>query len=154
MAPSEVKSCHSFQIDREAKMPEMRGGCLCGKVRYSANADPAMVAVCHCKNCQKQAGTAFSLVIAIPKSAMSIQGQLKTYQDRGDSGQPVRRNFCPECGSPITSDVAVLPELTFIKTGTLDDTSWLDPKMHVYCDSKQKWTPIPEGSQKFAKMPG
>jgi hypothetical protein len=143
-----------FKIDREAKMPEMRGGCLCGKVRYSANADPAMVAVCHCKNCQKQAGTAFSLVIAIPKSAMSIQGQLKTYQDRGDSGQPVRRNFCPECGSPITSDVAVLPELTFIKTGTLDDTSWLDPKMHVYCDSKQKWTPIPEGSQKFAKMPG
>lgn len=135
-------------------MREMRGGCLCGKVRYSANADPAMVAVCHCRNCQKQAATAFSVVVAIPKSAMSIQGQLKTYQDRGDSGQPVRRNFCPECGSPITSDVAVMPDLTFIKAGTLDDTSWLDPKMHVYCDSKQKWTPIPEGSQKFAKMPG
>jgi hypothetical protein len=133
---------------------EMSGGCLCGKVRYSANADPAMVAVCHCKNCQKQAGTAFSLVVAIPKSAMSIQGQLKTYQDRGDSGQPVRRNFCPECGSPITSDVAAMPDLTFIKTGTLDDTSWLDPKMHVYCDSAQPWTPIPVGSQKFAKMPG
>lgn len=135
-------------------MPEMRGGCLCGKVRYSANAEPVLTAVCHCKNCQKQAGTAFSLVVAIPKSAMSIQGQLKTYQDRGDSGQPVRRNFCPECGSPITSDVAVMPDLTFIKTGTLDDTSWLDPKMHVYCDSKQHWTPISEGSQKFAKMPG
>ncbi len=135
-------------------MREMRGGCLCGKVRYSANADPAMVAVCHCKNCQKQAATAFSVVVAIPKSAMSIQGQLKTYQDRGDSGQPVRRNFCPECGSPITSDVAAMPDLTFIKAGTLDDTSWLDSKMHVYCDSKQKWTPIPEGSQKFAKMPG
>jgi len=133
---------------------EMRGGCLCGQVRYSANAEPALIAVCHCKNCQKQAATAFSVVVAIPKSAMSIQGQLKTYQDRGDSGQPVRRNFCPECGSPITSDVAVMPDLTFIKAGTLDDTSWLDPKMHVYCDSKQHWTPIPEGSEKFAKMPG
>lgn len=135
-------------------MREMRGGCLCGQVRYSANAEPALIAVCHCKNCQKQAATAFSVVVAIPKSAMSIQGQLKTYQDRGDSGQPVRRNFCPECGSPITSDVAVMPDLTFIKAGTLDDTSWLDPKMHVYCDSKQHWTPIPEGSEKFAKMPG
>ena len=101
-------------------MPKMNGGCLCGKVRYSANADPAMVAVCHCKNCQKQAGTAFSLVVAIPKSAMIIEAPLKMYHDRGDSGQPVERNFCPECGSPITSDVAVMPELTFIKAGTLD----------------------------------
>jgi hypothetical protein len=46
-----------------------------------------------------------------------------------------------------------MPDLTFIKAGTLDDTSWLDPKMHVYCDSAQRWTPIPEDSQKFAKMP-
>ena len=30
-------------------MREMTGGCLCGQVRYSANADPAIVAVCHCK---------------------------------------------------------------------------------------------------------
>jgi hypothetical protein len=135
-------------------MPEMRGGCLCGQIRYSANAEPAFLAVCHCKNCQKQAGTAFSIVIGIPKSAMSIDGQLKTYRDTGDSGQAVLRNFCPECGSPITSDVAVMPELTFIKAGTLDDTNWLDPKMHVYCDSAQRWTPIPDDSQRFAKMPG
>jgi len=25
--------------------------------------------------------------------------------------------------------------------------------MDVYCDSAQRWVPIPEGSQKFAKMP-
>jgi hypothetical protein len=134
-------------------MREMRGGCLCGQVRYSATAEPAFVAVCHCKNCQKQAGTAFSVNVGIPKSAMSIQGRLKTYHDRGDSGQPVLRNFCPECGSPISSDVAVMPQMTFIKAGTLDDTSWLEPKMHVYCDSAQHWTAIPEGSQTFAKMP-
>ncbi|HEV2362815.1 MAG TPA: GFA family protein [Caulobacteraceae bacterium] len=135
-------------------MPRMRGGCLCGQVRYFADAEPAFLAVCHCKNCQKQAGTAFSVVIGIPKSAMAIEGRLKTYRDSGDSGQAVLRNFCPECGSPITSDVEVMPELTFIKAGTLDDTDWLDPKMHVYCASAQRWTSIPEASQKFAKMPG
>jgi hypothetical protein len=113
-----------------------------------------MVAVCHCKNCQKQAGSALSIVVAVPKAALSVQGQLKTYHDVGDSGLPVDRNFCPECGSPVTTDAAAVPGLTFIKAGTLDDTSWLDPKVHVYCDSKQAWTPIPEGSQAFAKMPG
>jgi hypothetical protein len=135
-------------------MRELRGGCLCGKVRYSAQAEPVIVAVCHCKHCQKQAGTAFGTVVGIPKSALSIQGALKTFQDTGDSGQPVRRNFCPECGSPITTDVAVMPELTFIKAGSLDDTSWLDPKLNLYCDSAQAWVPISAESQKFARMPG
>src|SRR5215470_564126 len=134
-------------------MRKMTGGCLCGQVRYSADAEPVFTAVCHCRNCQKQAGTAFSIVVVIPRTALTVTGHTKTFHDTGDSGQPVARRFCPECGSPIFSDVTVMPGLTFIKAGTLDDTSWLDPKMHVYCDSAERWTPIPEGSQKFAKMP-
>ena len=35
-----------------------------------------------------------------------------------------------------------MPELSFIKAHTLDDTRWLDPKMHIYCDSKAQWTLI------------
>jgi len=68
---------------------KIEGGCLCGKVRYSADAEPAFVGVCHCKNCQKQAGTAFSVVFAIPKPVLSVQGTLKTFNDRGDSGKAV-----------------------------------------------------------------
>jgi hypothetical protein len=135
-------------------MPEMNGGCLCGQLRYSANADPVFVGVCHCKHCQKQTGTAFSVLVGIPKSALTVQGQLKTFHDTGDSGQPVDRNFCPECGSPIFTDVTVMPGVAFLKAGTLDETAWLDPKLHVYCDSKEQWTFISEGSQQFAKMPG
>jgi hypothetical protein len=134
-------------------MRELTGGCLCGQIRYSANAEPAFVGVCHCRNCQKQTGTAFSVLVAVPTSAMSIQGATKTFHGTGDSGQAVDRNFCPECGSPIWTNAAVIPGLAFIKAGTLDDTSWLDPKMHIYCDSKEQWTSLPEGSQQFAKMP-
>ena len=90
-------------------MVEITGGCLCGQVRYSANAEPAFVGVCHCTHCQKQTGTAFSVLVGVPKSAMKTQGRLKIFHDKGDSGQPVaRRNFCPECGSPVFSDVAVV----------------------------------------------
>jgi hypothetical protein len=92
-------------------------------------------------------------VIAVAKSALTVQGRLKTYESKGDSGQPVLRKFCPECGSPITTEVAFLPELTLINAGTLDDTSWLDPKMHIFCDSAQRWSPIPPSSQQFAKGP-
>ena len=134
-------------------MPQMTGGCLCGQIRYCASADPVFVGVCHCRHCQKQTGTAFSVLVGIPKSAMSIQGPIKAFHDTGDSGQTVERNFCPECGSPIFTDAAVMPGIAFIKAGTLDDTSSLDPKMHIYCDSKAQWTLIAEGSQRFAKMP-
>jgi hypothetical protein len=111
------------------------------------------VGVCHRTHCQRQTGTAFSVRVGVPKPATSIQGQFKTFHDIGDSGQSIQRNFCPECGSPIFTDAAVVPGLAFIKAGTLDDTSWLDPKMHMYCDSAERWTSISEGSQKFAKTP-
>ena len=53
----------------------------------------------------------------------------------------------------MTTEPAVMSGMTLIKAGTLDDTSWIDPKVHVYCDSAQKWTSIPERCRKFAKMP-
>jgi hypothetical protein len=135
-------------------MPQMTGGCLCGKVRYSADAEPVFTGVCHCRNCQKQAGTAFSIVVAIPKPALSIEGALKTYADQGDSGKAVSRRFCPECGSPIISEVEVMPGVAIIKAGTLDDTSWLKPTMEIYCDSAQPWVELGGGMQRFPKMPG
>jgi len=45
---------------------KIEGGCLCGKVRYSADTEPAFVGVCHCTNCQKATGTAFNVVVALP----------------------------------------------------------------------------------------
>ena len=50
---------------------KIEGGCLCGKVRYSADAEPAFVGVCHCKNCQKGSGTAFAIVVALPPPALN-----------------------------------------------------------------------------------
>lgn len=93
-------------------------------------------------------------VVGIPKSALSLHGNIKTFNDTGDSGQPVMRNFCPDCGSPIMSDVAVMPELNFLKAGTLDDTSWLRPSMQIYCDSVQPWVQLGGELQSFPKMPG
>jgi hypothetical protein len=67
---------------------KIEGGCLCGKVRYSADTEPAFVGVCHCKNCQKQAGTAFSVIMGIPAAALSVEGELKTYEVAAIAGRP------------------------------------------------------------------
>ncbi|MDB5431588.1 MAG: aldehyde-activating protein [Caulobacter sp.] len=135
-------------------MPKMVGGCLCGQVRYSCDAEPFAQAVCHCANCQRQAAAPFSVVLGVPEASVEITGTLKTYEDKGDSGAVVYRRFCPECGSPILSQPAAMAGIVFLKAGTLDDTSWLDPKVHVWAKSKQAWTVLPEGVMAFDTVPG
>lgn len=135
-------------------MAKMDGGCLCGQVRYSCDAEPFAQAVCHCKNCQKQTATAFSVVLGVPEAALRLTGELKTYEDHGDSGNLVYRRFCPNCGSPVLSALAASPGAVFLKAGTLDDTSWLQPKVHVWTKSMQAWETLPEGVLDFETVPG
>lgn len=124
----------------------LSGGCLCGRIRYHSDAAPAIVAICHCRNCQRQAGSAFSVLAGVPKGSLTITGEgLKTYEDRGDdSGLPVLRKFCGNCGSPVVSDVASFPDMHFIKAGTLDDPSTLEPQMQLWCDSAWPSLHLPE----------
>ena len=110
-------------------------------------------AVCHCTDCQRQAGTSYSVVVAFAPSDLKIEGELKTHRGVGTSGNDVLRRFCGECGSPIVSEPATNPGMLFVKAGTLDDTSMLDPKVHIWCDSKQPWVTIPEGAMAYGKSP-
>jgi hypothetical protein len=134
-------------------MADITGGCLCGKVRYTAKAEPVFQGVCHCTDCQRQAGTAFSVVAAFAAPDVTITGEMKTYRGVGSSGNEVLRRFCGECGSPIVSEPATAPGMLFMKAGTFDDTSRVDPKVHIWCDSKQNWVPIPDGAMTFGKSP-
>src|SRR3954447_3212428 len=104
-------------------MGKLDGRCLCGAVTYSSDAEPMFTAICHCKNCQRQTGTAFSLVVGVPIDQLTVEGQLSTHVTVGDDhGENVDRRFCPACGSPIVSISAGNPGIAIIKAGTLDDT--------------------------------
>ena len=116
------------------------GHCLCGAISYEFANDPLMTGVCHCKNCQRQAGSAFSTLAGIPAADFVMQGTPTLYQD-GDtaSGNTVERYFCGTCGSPIYSALPAQPDMIFLKTGTMDDTSGFKPGFHVWCSTRQDW---------------
>jgi len=116
-----------------------QGGCLCGQVRYEVSGDPLAVVLCHCINCQKQSGSTFSFNIIGQSDQISLQGNVSTYVDENDSGDPVNRNFCGNCGSPIYSEILTQGKLIAVKIGTLDDTRDLEPQSQVWCISKQNW---------------
>jgi hypothetical protein len=133
---------------------QIEGGCLCGSVRYSCDADPALVANCHCKHCQRQSGGAFSTIVGVPRAALRVSGRLSSFHDKGDdSGLAVVRQFCPKCGSALISDVAATSELLWLKAGTLDDTSWVKPQMSLWTDSAQPWVAIDKNLPHFGRNP-
>jgi hypothetical protein len=135
-------------------MADRDGGCLCGQVRYTLKTEPVITAVCHCTHCQKQSGAMFSTNIGVPETAYEQRGQTKVFTDTGDSGQPVLRHFCGDCGSPILSKVAGLPGMVLIKAGTLDDLSGLVPTLEVYADHAAGFVAPIAGAQRFGQAPG
>jgi hypothetical protein len=136
-------------------MGKVEGRCLCGAVSYSSGADPLFTAVCHCRDCQRQTGTAFSVVVGVPADAFELRGELGTHMTVGDDhGRNVHRRFCPECGSPVLTESDAMPGVIVIKAGTLDDPSWLEPQVEVWGSSAQPWVPQAESRPRLERSPG
>lgn len=134
---------------------KLTGGCACGAVRYECTAEPVLTAHCHCRDCQRSSGAPMATVSAVPRPAFhQLSGQTATYRYIGDSGNPVVRHFCPVCGSPLFSEVAVLPDLWFIRSVSLDHPERVAPGSHLYCDSAQPWDKPDDALPRFPRMPG
>ncbi|EPQ0226323.1 GFA family protein [Pseudomonas aeruginosa] len=124
-------------------MSTINGSCLCGSVHYSSPQPPLMTAVCHCSDCQKQSGSAFSVNLMVLAEGFQAEGQtLASYQTRGGSGLPVRRFFCSHCGSALYTELSAMPGVLAVKAGTLADAAIVNPGMHLWCASAQPWVAI------------
>jgi hypothetical protein len=132
-------------------MPKHEGGCYCGSLQYEVAGDPLDAAICHCKSCQRQTGSAFSVVIAVPRGTLQMDGSVATYDIAGDNGAVSRRYFCAKCGSPIAIDPATMPAVTFLSAGTLDDTSEVKPALQLWCESAQSWVRVSDETRNFPK---
>jgi hypothetical protein len=142
---------HPTPDNPEETMLELNGGCLCGAVRYSSTSAPAFIGICHCRDCQKYTGSAFAIMIGLPKTALNVQGTLKTFTKPGGSGKPIARHFCPECGSAITDEPSARPGTVVLNGGTLDDPSSVMPSVEIYCDRALPWVQLSGDMERFGQ---
>jgi hypothetical protein len=129
------------------------GGCMCGTVRYECSAAPVFMGNCHCHDCQRASGAAYAALIAVPQSAIKITGNVKYYESIADSGKPIKRAFCPNCGSRLFGLPSVLPDVTVITAASLDDPSIFKPGADFFVASAQPWDYMNPAVQKFPKGP-
>jgi len=133
---------------------EITGGCLCGAVRYTADADPTSATICHCRDCQKFTGSAFAALVVVSKEKFAIEGTLKTFSSLGGSGHPILRHFCPECGSSIAEEPGLRPGIMVLNVGTLDDPAIAKQGREIFRDGALPWVEVHGDIPRFAKRPG
>lgn len=136
-------------------MAKIEGGCLCGSVRYTSDAEPLMVVNCYCETCRKNSGATNSYNYGMPAGSVQVTGAtVKTFEDRsGASGKPFHRMFCSICGSHFLSSGPAYDGLEFIKAGTID-SGHMAPAAHIWTEEMLGWQQIPEGAQQFPRNPG
>jgi hypothetical protein len=132
---------------------EIKGGCLCGAVRYTADADPSSATICHCRDCQKFTGSAFAALVLVTKDKLTIDGELKTYTSIGGSGNPILRRFCPECGSSIAEEPGARPGVAVLNVGTFDDPAIAKPGREIFRDDSLPWIHVDGEIPRSAKRP-
>jgi hypothetical protein len=130
---------------------KITGGCACGAVRYEAAADPVAMLNCHCRDCQRATGSAYSASVVVPRAAVAMKGELRSHEAVSDSGHAVWRSFCPLCGSPIAIDLARIPDVLALRAGSLDDPSLHTPSVEVFTASAQPWDHMMPGTRKLPR---
>lgn len=132
----------------------LKGGCLCGAVRYESSGEPLYALLCHCRDCQKQSGSAYNAALRVPAAGFRVtQGTPKFYVGRADSGNEVARAFCADCGSPLFLKVASRPDIIGIRVGTLDDPSFFRPEADIFTKSAQPWDHMNPDLPKYPAYP-
>jgi hypothetical protein len=134
----------------------LQGSCLCGQVRYQvASLSSREMAHCHCADCRKFHGAAYS-TFAETCTLQWTSGRhlLKAFVAPNGS----RRQFCSHCGSSLTfqPQCHVDTEALEFAIATLDDdghsdSSALQPDAHVFVRSKVPWIQIQDGLTQYTE---
>jgi len=107
---------------------------------------------CHCRDCQRATGTAFSAVVYVPAKGFKItKGSPRSFSTSSESGGHNKRGFCADCGSRLFGGVS--DEGQGINASSLDDPSSFRPKFDIFTSDAQPWDQMDPKLGKFEKYP-
>lgn len=114
----------------------MRGGCICGAVRFEATPQAREAHACHCETCRRWTGSAFVGVAVLPDD-IRFEGaeNIAVYT----SSEWAERGFCKRCGTTLfyhlTAD-GFGPKAYGIGLGLFDEPDGFPLTGEIYIDCK------------------
>ena len=119
----------------------LKGGCYCGAVKYEIHGKVLAFLNCHCPDCRKFTGSAFSPVVITEAAGFRIvSGEDHLVPFRSSPGK--YRHFCKTCGNPLFSRADHRPGMVIVRAGSLDDDPGIKPQAHYWTDFKAPWYDI------------
>jgi hypothetical protein len=127
------------------------GRCLCGAIAFEVSGEPNVVALCHCRDCQRAAGAPMVAWAMFPEEALKLtRGEPKTINSSGAA----MRSFCPDCGSGLFyRNAEFLPGIVDIQTATLDDAEALPATVQIQIAERLGWMAHVHELPEFERFP-
>ena len=130
------------------------GACRCGATRYELAVDSlTAIYCCHCTDCQRWSGSAFSEQAVVPEGAISSNGPLIEFTIQNASGALSQQRACGTCHTRLWNTNSARPGVAIVRAGTLDHNRTLEPRMHIWVKSKQPWVTIAGDIPSFEQTP-
>jgi hypothetical protein len=132
---------------------DITGGCLCGAVRLRSTAPPIATRYCWCRDCQYFAAGNATVNVVFARPAVTVEGEIASYGSHADSGNRMRRSFCPKCGTPLFSEAEARPHMLIVRAGALDDRDLAEPSATIWTSSAPRWACIDHDLKQFPGQP-
>ncbi|WP_085901523.1 GFA family protein [Kiloniella majae] len=123
--------------DTDPKSTKYTGRCLCGSIRFEVKSELNDISACHCQQCRQWSGH-FWASTDCPTELLTFTSSL-TSLTWYKSSDHARRGFCATCGSSLfwkLNKDGEEGDYYAISAGSLDDTSQLKTKRHIFCRFK------------------
>jgi hypothetical protein len=115
--------------------------CACGALRARAEGDPVRLSICHCLDCKRRTGSAFSWNATYGADQVTIEGAATAFTRGSDDGYWVRHHFCPTCGVAVWYEIERRPNMISIPAGAFVDPEFPPPAIEVYDERRCPWLP-------------
>lgn len=109
-------------------------------------------ALCHCLDCRKITGSAFSTNLVVAEDGFSVtKGTPKSFPKTADSGKTITSFLCGTCGSTLWRESETYAGTKIIKAGTLDSAASLEegakPLVELFVVNRVPWLPAVTGTE-------
>lgn len=127
--------------------------CHCGEIEVACAGDPRKVSLCHCEQCQRRTGSAFSVAVFYARDQVTVRGETARYVRPSASGFAVDFHFCPACGSNLFWYPERMPALIGVAMGGFADRDFAMPEQAVWAAEGHRWVSLPADVQIFEGNP-
>jgi hypothetical protein len=132
---------------------EVRGGCLCGAVRFNLKATVSSFYFCHCSHCQKSSGSAHCSTLFFKDGMLVWEQGEDIYADYTHEGTRFVKRFCTCCACPLPRVIDDKNNVIQVPAGSLDEDQYFEPTAHIFTDSKKCWEDRLPHTKRFSGLP-